>query len=693
MLSLINLKKKIVDAATAYYSGNPIMSDEQFDELTEQLRIIASDDKLLVKVGWGSQVTSTDLKKVLHDVVITRGLNKIKVEPDSMLPNNPHYETLKYDGASVTLYYDKNGDLSKAVTRNDGVNGFDVTSKLQYIVPTHINSPIHAITGEFILSKQCNAAYFQSNSPRNVAVGMLMKKSVDPSEIVKFDFVAYRIISVWKGLDESYDMISLLKADRCIVNETLGDLGFREAPIQPVTINRQYGEAFEFLSEYIRHGHTYHADGVVYDTGLTFTDANTEIIIGYKDELAYKAQTETAIVEVKDVIWNHTRTGRYVPTVIYDEVNISGAKCSRATGHNAKYIRENNIGVGTKIEIVRSGEVIPWISDIVESTECNLPIYCDCGYELKWKGVDLICDNPDCEYNQHNRLYNYIANVGAVKGVSRKIISAMMGFASWEDISDIYKNPVKNWSGLSVMTGLGDSAVNLANKTTDYLYNKVWYQNWIVGLGLKGIGWKNAGTIGEKLYNYLINPDRLKLYWRFSDINGIGGSIEQTINFNKEYICELFDCVRGNLIIDNDKDIEDTVNSDLIKVCITGKLESGTKSSFYDRFKDKIIESDVNNCDILICSKVGSSKYNKAMKLGKRILSESEAICEFDNIYNKNEKEPECYISNNEPYPLCKGNGEIKCRECCWFEDYTDYNSPHPEEIIYEIHVEEENNK
>lgn len=51
---------------------------------------------------------------------------------------------------------------------------------------------------------------------------------------------------------------------------------------------------------------------------------------------------------------------------------------------------------------------------------------------------------------------------------------------------------------------------------------------------------------------------------------------------------------------------------------------------------------------------------------------------------------PACYISNEEPYPLCKGNGEIKCRDCCWFEDYTEYNSPHPEEIICEIHVEEE---
>lgn len=630
MENLIDLKKKIIDAATAYYSGNPIMSDEHFDELVKDLETIAPNDALLSKVGWGSQVTNVNLDKVLHDVVITRGLNKIKVEPDSMLPSTMHYETLKYDGASVTLYYDKNGDLSKAVTRNDGVNGFDVTSKLQYIVPTHIDLPIHAITGEFILSKECNEKYFQSNSPRNVAVGILMKKFVDPLEVVKFDFVAYRIISVWKNLDKSYDVIHLFKAGRRDINIDLGLLGFRAAPIQLISNNnRQYKEAFESLSV-VSGNHTYNADGIVVDTGLTFTDTNTEVIIGYKDEVAYKAQTETAIVEVKDVVWNHTRTGRFVPTVIYDEVNISGAKCHKATGHNAKYIRDNRIGIGTKIEVVRSGQVIPYISDVIESTEYILPISCDCGSELKWDGVDLVCKNPSCEYNQYNRLYNYIASVGSVKGVSGKIISAMISFAGWEDISDIYRFPVKNWDKIVQMDGIGNSALSLISEVTSYLYGEVWFQSWIVGLGLNGIGWKNAGTISERLYKYLTNPDCLLIHWKFSDINGIGNSIEQTINFEKEYIFEIFNYVKDNLVLnDNSSKIE--TDSDLIKVCITGKLESGTKSSFYDRFKNKIVESDVNNCDILICSKVGSSKYNKAVKLGKKILSEYEAVKEFDN--------------------------------------------------------------
>ena len=87
----------------------------------------------------------------------------------------------------------------------------------------------------------------------------------------------------------------------------------------------------------------------------------------------------------------------------------------------------------------------------------------------------------------------------------------------------------------------------------------------------------------------------------------------------------------------------------------------------------------------IICGFSGIGKSTAEQKNRKILDFESSG---YSNIF-EDEKEPDCYISNNEPYPLCKGNGEIKCRDCCWFEDYTDYNSPHPEEIIYEVHVEE----
>lgn len=111
------------------------------------------------------------------------------------------------------------------------------------------------------------------------------------------------------------------------------------------------------------------------------------------------------------------------------------------------------------------------------------------------------------------------------------------------------------------------------------------------------------------------------------------------------------------------------------------------------RIIPKVYLNDIELCDRGFCK--CSLHYGEIPEL------DSLKITNFDEAWNNTLLLCSCdisifkkkYISNNEPYPLCKGNGEIKCRDCCLFEDYTDYNSPHPEEIIYEVHVEEENNK
>lgn len=44
---------------------------------------------------------------------------------------------------------------------------------------------------------------------------------------------------------------------------------------------------------------------------------------------------------------------------------------------------------------------------------------------------------------------------------------------------------------------------------------------------------------------------------------------------------------------------------------------------------------------------------------------------------NLNHNNPECYVPNDDPYPLCVGNGSEKCHECCIYEDYEKYNDPY----------------
>jgi NAD-dependent DNA ligase len=83
------------------------------------------------------------------------------------------------------------------------------------------------------------------------------------------------------------------------------------------------------------------------------------------------------------------------------------------------------------------------------------------------------------------------------------------------------------------------------------------------------------------------------------------------------------------MVISDSVAVEQTaeISADLIKVCITGKLSSGTKSVFLKKYADKIVEADVKTCDYLIANEdKGSAKYKQAIKLGKEIVTESEFL-------------------------------------------------------------------
>ena len=84
------------------------------------------------------------------------------------------------------------------------------------------------------------------------------------------------------------------------------------------------------------------------------------------DECAFKFASESVEVKVTGITWNITRTQRLVPVVQFEPVFLSGAVLQNATGHNAKFILDNEIKIGSTIEICRSNEVIPYIKKVVD---------------------------------------------------------------------------------------------------------------------------------------------------------------------------------------------------------------------------------------------------------------------------------------------------------------------------------------
>ena len=67
---------------------------------------------------------------------------------------------------------------------------------------------------------------------------------------------------------------------------------------------------------------------------------------------------ETTLV---DVIWNVGKSGVVAPVGILEPVDIDGANVSKATLHNMAYINSLNLEIGCRVEVIRSGEIIPRI--------------------------------------------------------------------------------------------------------------------------------------------------------------------------------------------------------------------------------------------------------------------------------------------------------------------------------------------
>jgi DNA ligase (NAD+) len=122
----------------------------------------------------------------------------------------------------------------------------------------------------------------------------------------------------------------------------------------------------------------YDIDGLVIGRALVKPAAiemrNGEAVIP-KDMIAFKMplDEQQARTTVRDVEWNCSRFNVYAPRLVIEPVRIGGALITYITGHNAKFMVENGLGVGAKITVLRSGDVIPIVYQVHAKVAVELP--------------------------------------------------------------------------------------------------------------------------------------------------------------------------------------------------------------------------------------------------------------------------------------------------------------------------------
>ena len=304
------MKDFIEKAACAYYSGYPIISDEEFDAIVAKYNYNAV----------GHQVTDG----VPH-MFRMYSLQKVFNLDDIPTPNAKYIRTPKLDGAAVSLLY-VNGHFALGLTRGDGNLGRDITLKLEELVPVSIPMKGEVqITGEVVCPSSVPNA-------RNVASGSLNLK-----DIHEFRARARDLVFVAYDMQFEKDYSNYIDAMNALAHE-----GFNVVT------------TFDHSN--------YPTDGWVY----RINDQKSFQKMGYtahhpRGAFALKEQKEGVHTELLDVVWQVGKSGVVSPVAILDPVEVEGALVSRATLHNIEYIRSLELEIGCTVEVIRSGEIIPRI--------------------------------------------------------------------------------------------------------------------------------------------------------------------------------------------------------------------------------------------------------------------------------------------------------------------------------------------
>jgi len=407
-----------------YCNSDPIMTDNEYDILENYIKEKYPKNQIQI----GAPVTKNKVKLPYF----MGSMNKIK--PDTNELNvwkskfkSPQYLlSCKLDG--VSGLYTTEGSKPKLYTRGDGTYGQDVSHLIPYLnLP---KTPNVVIRGEFIISKAIFETKYKDQfaNPRNMVAGLINQKSTKTTntETLKdITFIAYELIK--PEAKPSYQLHIL--DTKLKVN------------VVHYFITNENSLTNELLSKTLisyRKDYPYEMDGIIVTDDSTIYPHNTEG--NPEHSFAFKMVLTEQIAEAKvvDVIWTPSKDGYLKPRVQIEPIQLGGVQIEYATGFNAKFIQDHKIGVGSLIELVRSGDVIPHIRKVITpATEPKMPSQTTSSYKWSPNHVDIILE--DIQSNEdviEKNITGFFKGI-QVDGLSSGNISRIIQHTSFNTIPKI----------------------------------------------------------------------------------------------------------------------------------------------------------------------------------------------------------------------------------------------------------------
>ena len=451
ILKKSELEEKYLQAKEKYYLGQPIMSDSEFDEIENILRQLNS--KVIENVG--SKLNSKYRAEIKHPTKML-SLDKCHSTTNNRYPNK-EFNTFfkdnlkntsfivepKYDGNAINVVYE-NGLLKHILTRGDGQIGFDITEFGINLngIPNKIDNSMNGIVeirGEAIIKDSIfNDKYKEkfSNS-RNFVAGILNSKTSDINVLKDIDFVAYEMYQNSNMVE--CDMFEFFKNNNFIPC-------FYKNYHQEIVSDDFLSSVFDYFENYKNNECPYQLDGFV----IKLSSNEDRMKLGENDHhpkwaLAVKFVPESITTKIEKITWNKGKTGSMTPIIFVEPTNLQGSLISKVSGHNIKWLQDKKIRPGITVSLVKSGDIIPQIVDIIDyngTEEINWFEYfkdmkCpDCGKTYKITENSVICENDDCPSNKLTKFISSFKVLG-IKSIGDSLLTKIFN-GGIQDIFDIF---------------------------------------------------------------------------------------------------------------------------------------------------------------------------------------------------------------------------------------------------------------
>jgi len=441
------------EANIAYRNGKPIVSDKVYDAEYDKLFALYPDNDFFTQVGF--KVADKDRERKLE--IPMASMNKVKGMDEladwfrlkGIKDNEILVLTPKFDGLSLAV----NEKANRATTRGDGT--FGQNSDIHYnliknhldkniIIPFGVGSLDNFFThtyGEVMMSKNTFYTKYAADfaNPRNLVAGLINNK-LATTPLSDCEYIKY-------GGIVSDEFKAKVKFKHNILDGL--NAGQQTKVKYKLVTLAELSEPF-FVALFKEWSEFYEIDGIILEVdslavqdslGRERSSDNPCWARAYKSP-AFEQSAETEVIGMS---WNISKQGYLKPILHVNPVKLDGVTVSNVTGNNARFVKDNGIGIGAIVKIVRSGMVIPKVVGIIKSVPFVMPNVQNIGWNDN--GVELITLSETKEqlFKQLVSFFEILEVENAGEGVFKQLWDA--GYTTIKQVLELKPRDMEGLDG------------------------------------------------------------------------------------------------------------------------------------------------------------------------------------------------------------------------------------------------------